>query len=562
MQTAIPDIIRKQQSQERPAKDKAIEGRTMSLETAAPFSLSSPSPLQRKENRSGLPDNLKAGVEKLSGYSMDDVTVHYNSAKPAILQAHAYAQGTDIHLGPGQEKHLPHEAWHVVQQKQGRVKATAQLRSAGAGNEDVVQRKVFLFSGGVNTPLTEGAKWFATKSSDLAPSDPALYLDGVKTSFPDHVIVDMMQGGSDFDIRPGETAIIVAHGAMGGGPGSFSDDNSNVVTPAVLKAIHQIIVTNQKNFPLRIFVAACNSAREHTDLKQNVGESPIKHIIDTLGLHDLVAGGQVIFEGYTAQAGLSNYGAQHVGEDKKGTHIWGKNKATPTGKINDNKGGGQQIFGYDTSVTARAHIGMGRRVGFSQQSVPRGNFNMGLDEIHKNQGLYDTMLPTSVPQQSQISGPVPSSSMDDGSHSMQVEDDLPTKEDLHKSVLSEAERFGADQFYEIGFADGTDNNCSIISIFKAAGVDISREEAAEYRQQLGITGGGNIDLTPQVAQNILNLVTARTQHRYTLYVVHEGVRQDPQAPAVHGVTTLAGNGGTSPLFIFFAGTHFSPAWHH
>jgi hypothetical protein len=25
----------------------------------------------------------------------------------------------DIHIGPGQEKHLAHEAWHTVQQKQG-----------------------------------------------------------------------------------------------------------------------------------------------------------------------------------------------------------------------------------------------------------------------------------------------------------------------------------------------------------------------------------------------------------------------------------------------------------
>ncbi|NEP53633.1 MAG: DUF4157 domain-containing protein, partial [Moorea sp. SIO3C2] len=74
-----------------------------------------------KENKTGLPDPLKAGIETLSGYSMDDVRVHYNSSKPAQLQALAYAQGTDIHVGPGQEKHLAHEAWHVVQQKQGRV---------------------------------------------------------------------------------------------------------------------------------------------------------------------------------------------------------------------------------------------------------------------------------------------------------------------------------------------------------------------------------------------------------------------------------------------------------
>lgn len=89
-----------------------------------------------RPNRTGLPDNLKAGIENLSGYSMDDVKVHYNSGKPATLQAHAYAQGTDIHLAPGQEKQLPHEAWHVVQQKQGRVRPTKQLKSGVDVNDD------------------------------------------------------------------------------------------------------------------------------------------------------------------------------------------------------------------------------------------------------------------------------------------------------------------------------------------------------------------------------------------------------------------------------------------
>ena len=71
---------------------------------------------------------------------MDDVKVHYNSSKPAQLQAHAYAQGTDIHLAPGQEKHLPHEAWHVVQQKQGRVRPTMQMKGGvGVNDDDGVQ---------------------------------------------------------------------------------------------------------------------------------------------------------------------------------------------------------------------------------------------------------------------------------------------------------------------------------------------------------------------------------------------------------------------------------------
>lgn len=77
-----------------------------------------------RKNNTGLPYNIKFGTESLSGYSMDNVNVHYNSMKPAHIGALAYTQGTDIYIGPGQEKHLPHEAWHVVQQMQGRVYPT------------------------------------------------------------------------------------------------------------------------------------------------------------------------------------------------------------------------------------------------------------------------------------------------------------------------------------------------------------------------------------------------------------------------------------------------------
>jgi hypothetical protein len=90
-----------------------------------------------KPNNTGLPDQLKSGIESLSGMSMDHVKVHYNSAQPAQLNAHAYAQGSDIHVAPGQEKHLPHEAWHVVQQAQGRVKPTMQMKAGVPVNDDV-----------------------------------------------------------------------------------------------------------------------------------------------------------------------------------------------------------------------------------------------------------------------------------------------------------------------------------------------------------------------------------------------------------------------------------------
>lgn len=114
-------------------------------------------------NHTGLPDNLKAGVESVSGISMDHVKVHYNSSKPAQLNAAAYAQGTDIHLAPGQERHLPHEAWHVVQQMQGRVLPTMQLAGMGVNHEQSLEReadamgaKAVLASVKSSAPLTPG----------------------------------------------------------------------------------------------------------------------------------------------------------------------------------------------------------------------------------------------------------------------------------------------------------------------------------------------------------------------------------------------------------------------
>lgn len=94
-----------------------------------------------KPNNTGIPDKMKASIEQLSGYSLDDVKVHYNSEKPAELQAHAYTEGTNIYVGPGQEEYLAHEVWHVVQQKEGRVKPTIQLEGGVPVNDDVSLEK-------------------------------------------------------------------------------------------------------------------------------------------------------------------------------------------------------------------------------------------------------------------------------------------------------------------------------------------------------------------------------------------------------------------------------------
>jgi hypothetical protein len=92
-------------------------------------------------NRTGLPDGLRAGLESLSGRDLSDIRVHYNSPEPAQLAAHAFAQGSEIHLAPGQERHLPHEGWHAVQQMEGRVQPTMQFQGTAINDNAGLERE-------------------------------------------------------------------------------------------------------------------------------------------------------------------------------------------------------------------------------------------------------------------------------------------------------------------------------------------------------------------------------------------------------------------------------------
>lgn len=90
----------------------------------------------RRENHTGIPTQLKERVEEGMGVSLDDVQVHYNSTLPEKLDALAYTRGNQVEIGPGQERHLPHELGHVVQQKLGAVRANARHSSGVAMNTD------------------------------------------------------------------------------------------------------------------------------------------------------------------------------------------------------------------------------------------------------------------------------------------------------------------------------------------------------------------------------------------------------------------------------------------
>ncbi len=88
-----------------------------------------------RPNLTGIPGRMKRDFEGRSGLSFDDVRVHYNSEGPARLGALAYTRGTQVYLGPGQERYLPHELGHVIQQMTRPVPVT-QRRGAVPVNAD------------------------------------------------------------------------------------------------------------------------------------------------------------------------------------------------------------------------------------------------------------------------------------------------------------------------------------------------------------------------------------------------------------------------------------------
>ena len=120
----------------KPEEQETLRGRIGAAPAEPARAFQPPEP-----DRTGMPDQLKVGIEALSGMDMSGVRVHPNSDKPARIGALAYTQGNDIHLAPGQECHLPHEAWHVVQQRQGRAQATMQEKGVAINDEPALERE-------------------------------------------------------------------------------------------------------------------------------------------------------------------------------------------------------------------------------------------------------------------------------------------------------------------------------------------------------------------------------------------------------------------------------------
>ncbi|MGV3591676.1 MAG: DUF4157 domain-containing protein [Gammaproteobacteria bacterium] len=234
-------------------------------------------PAQRREktpNNTGLPDSLKSGVEQLSGMSLDNVRVHYNSSQPAQLDALAYAQGTDIHVAPGQEQHLPHEAWHVVQQAQGRVQPTAQLRAGGALNDDRGLEQEADAMGAKAAQLAQ------VQASETTPGRPATATEGVVQAIMSVAEFQALTPAGTFSPRK---AVLAIDQSLN----TYIQGRTAVNAQNLIAAIQHYIGGNHDGGRIAVANQLLTRARHELGLLQEIGDANaflVDALIDQVGI--------------------------------------------------------------------------------------------------------------------------------------------------------------------------------------------------------------------------------------------------------------------------------------
>lgn len=87
---------------------------------------------------------LRRAAEKAGNVDLSDVRLHYPSKECGRYDAAAFTCGTQIHIAAGREGSLPHELWHAVQQRQGRVQPTSTVEGALLNDAPALEKEADL----------------------------------------------------------------------------------------------------------------------------------------------------------------------------------------------------------------------------------------------------------------------------------------------------------------------------------------------------------------------------------------------------------------------------------
>ncbi|WP_428268605.1 DUF4157 domain-containing protein [Haliangium sp.] len=133
---------------------------------ATAAAMSAPRSLPASGPGKAMPKDVRAKMEGAFGTDFSGVRIH-EGPRATALGALAYTQGTNIHFAPGQyqphsqpgQELLGHELTHVVQQAQGQVRATRQMKGIGVNDEGRLERAADAMgrrAASAPTPVSEG----------------------------------------------------------------------------------------------------------------------------------------------------------------------------------------------------------------------------------------------------------------------------------------------------------------------------------------------------------------------------------------------------------------------
>lgn len=163
----------KKNEEEKPAQLKQDEEELLQAKFQSETN-PEPAPIQMKTGSgSKMPEDVQSKMESSFNTDFSDVNIHSNSDSAPALNALAYTQGNDVHFAPGQydpgsnkgQQLLGHELAHVVQQKEGRVQPTTQLKGAGINDSEELEKE----ADDAGKLAAEGKEITSTKTNQITP---------------------------------------------------------------------------------------------------------------------------------------------------------------------------------------------------------------------------------------------------------------------------------------------------------------------------------------------------------------------------------------------------------
>ncbi len=139
----------KKGQQSNPDRSQGVQPRQMSRGMGRSMNRFGPRVESKASDSNSLDGTVQAKMENAFQEDFSDVKVTKDSDEATQMGAQAFTQGDKIHFAPGNYKPhstegqelIGHELTHVVQQKQGRVKATTQAKGAPVNDDPALEQE-------------------------------------------------------------------------------------------------------------------------------------------------------------------------------------------------------------------------------------------------------------------------------------------------------------------------------------------------------------------------------------------------------------------------------------